>query len=344
MALLFIDVFDHSTGSVATHLQKYTSASVTTPAIVTSPVRTGAGALSLSGGGSISKGGYAIPSGTATIVGVALRFTAAPSADVGLFFVQDTPGGLNHLQLILTPARLLKLVTGGTTLATGATVLAVDTWYYLEFKATIHPTAGAYELRLDSVTQFQGASVNTSAGGASLVTALVIGAPPTVTWYLDDLYLADGTGPAPQNTFLGPVRVETLLPQTDAVQAGSNAGLTPSQGTDHGALVDEVPPNTTDYNSSATVGAKDTYNYPPMSLHGAILGVQTNLYVQKSDAAARTVCAVVRSGGTDFDGANVAPLTTFRYFSEVRGLNPATGAAWSENAIATLEAGMKVTG
>ena len=310
---------------------------------MTSPARTGAGALQNTDV-LINRGGYAVPSGTPITVGFAFRFTVAPTTDHAIVIIQDTPGALNHLLLVLTTARRLSLQTGvGVTLVQGNTVLAVNTWYYVEFKTAAHPTAGTYEVRIDTVTEMQGTG-NTSGGGTNVITSILFGGPGTgQSWYLDDLYLCDGTGPAPQNTFLGPVRVETLLPQTDAVQAGSNAGLTPSQGTDHGALVDEVPPNTTDYNSSATVGAKDTYNYPPMSLHGAILGVQTNLYVQKSDAAARTVCAVVRSGGTDYDGANVAPATTFKYFSEVRAINPATGAGWTENAVALLEAGMKVT-
>jgi hypothetical protein len=344
MALLFIDGFDHG-GTWLLHSTKYTSVSGgSNAAIVTTPARTGAGALQNTDV-SVNRGGYAIPSGTPVIAGVAFRFPAAPASDHAILLIQDTPGALNHLLLVLTSTRRLSLQTGvGVTFVQGNTVLAVDTWYYLEFKTSVHPSTGTYEVRIDGVVEMQG-SGNTSGGGANVITSVIIGSPGAgQSWYFDDFYICDGTGPAPQNTFLGPVRIETLLPQTDAVQAGSNAGLTPSQGTDHGALVDEVPPNTSDYNASATVGAKDTYNYPPMTLHGAILGVQTVLYVQKSDAAARTVCAVLRSGGADYDGANVAPATTYKYFSEARGLNPAGATAWTESAIAALEAGMKVTG
>lgn len=48
----------------------------------------------------------------------------------------------------------------------------------------------------------------------------------------------------------------TLLPVSD----GSNTAFTPSTGTSHFALVDEATCNTTDYNSTNTVGSRDSYN------------------------------------------------------------------------------------
>jgi hypothetical protein len=146
-------------------------------------------------------------------------------------------------------------------------------------------------VRIDGVTEvaLTASGVDTRNAGTGLWDRVGLGcnSGSTTFTYYDDFYVCDTSGSAPRNTFLGPVtKVETLYPQTDGVAAGSNAGLTPSTGTDHGALVDETPPNQTDYNSSATVGAKDTYNYPSMALTGVILGIQTNLYCQKSDGRA----------------------------------------------------------
>ena len=44
---------------------------------------------------------------------------------------------------------------------------------------------------------------------------------------IDDLYICDGTGSAPHNTFLGDCRVDTLLPTAD----GTAQQWTPSTGT-----------------------------------------------------------------------------------------------------------------
>jgi hypothetical protein len=278
------------------------------------------------------------------VVGFALRQDAASTNTSDLLQVRE--GTTVHLALALTTGQQLVVKRGPTVLATGTTVLALNNWYYIELKGTIHDTTGSYEVRIDGVSEavLTATGVDTrNAGTTGQWDRFYLGGVVTGNTYIDDVYICDQSGAAPRNTFLGPVKVETLLPQTDAVAAGSNAGLTPSTGTDHGALVDENPPNTSDYNSSPTVGLKDTYNYPSLTLTGTILGVQSNLYVAKSDAAVRQVCAVVRAGGVDYDGANVSPLTTFSYFSEVRAQNPNTAADWTSSDIASLQAGMKVT-
>jgi hypothetical protein len=343
MALLFIDGFDHSGTTTAAHTTKWTSAGNAT--LVASPVRTGTGAMRLAGAAGGTALARSLPAPTPPgVVGFAFQKNGDLGASRALCVLQE--GAIDHVGLGITPAGLLFVFRGttATVLQTGTTALLSNTWYYLEFKATIHDTAGLYEVRLDGVTELSAASGDTRNGGTGAWTGFYLNGAnsSSVNYYFDDVYCADSAGSV-NNTFLGAVKVETLLPQTDAVAAGSNTGLTPSTGTDHGALVDENPPNTTDYNSSATVGLKDTYHYPSLSLTGAILGVQTNLYVAKSDAAARQVCAVVRTSSTDYDGANVSPSTTFGYVSEVRQINPATGAAWTAAEVDALEAGMKVT-
>jgi hypothetical protein len=345
MALLFIDGFDHSGTSGGIHATKYSSSGGTV-SVVSSPVRTGAGAAALGGatGGSLGKSAYSIGLGMPAILGFAVRFSLL-SADRICAFQES---GTEHVGLALTAAGQLIVYRGTTAsvLGTSTTTLVVNTWYYLEFKAAVHDTTGSYEVRIDGVPEatLTASGVDTRAAATGVLTGFFIrgSGASGEKFYFDDLYFCDGTGTI-RNSFLGPCKVETLLPQTDAVAAGSNAGLTPSTGTDHGALVDENPPNTTDYNSSPTVGLKDTYNYPSLALTGTVLGVQTDLYVAKSDAVARQVCAVVRAGGVDYDGANVSPLTTFSYFSEVRAQNPNTSADWTNSDLASLQAGMKVT-
>jgi hypothetical protein len=136
--------------------------------------------------------------------------------------------------------------------------------------------------------------------------------------------------------------VETLFPQTDAVAVGSNQGLTPSTGTDHGALVDENPPNTTDFNSSAQVGTKDTYNYPSMTYTGTVFAVQPQLYVAKSDSSGRQICPVVRVNGVDYDAVPSSLSVTWGYVSNAWHQNPNTLVSWTVADVAALQAGMKI--
>jgi hypothetical protein len=344
MALLFFDGFDHMGNSgdpVATGKWASSAGGVSTQPLLP---RTGSHSLRLSSSGTVTS--KPLPASGGVVVGVAVQFTVVSAGTANLLEVRE--GTTVHLAVSVTTGMLLTVKRGTTTLATGITVLALNSWYYIELKGTIHDTTGSYEVRIDGVTEaaLTASGVDTrNAGTTGQWDRILLGTLSGISGnqYIDDVYVCDQSGAAPRNTFLGPVKVETLYPQTDAVAAGSNAGLTPSTGTDHGALVDETTPNTSDYNSSPTVGLKDTYNYPSLTLTGTVLGIQTNLYVAKSDTAARTVCAVVRAGGTDYDGANIAPLTTFSYFSEVRAQNPNTSAEWTSSDIISLQAGMKVT-
>jgi hypothetical protein len=338
MALLFMDGFDHigNFGDAAS-VGKWGSAPSGGSASNTT-ARTGPFSWRVTNTATLISN--ALPASGGVVVGVAIQLagTSADSVDV----LQVREGTTVHLAVSVTTAMKLTVKRGATVLATGTSTLASNSWYYIELKGTIDDATGSYTLRLDGVNELTASGVDTRNGGTTgQWDRILIGAPVTST-YFDDVYVCDQSG-AIRNDFLGPVKVETLYPQTDAVAAGSNAGLTPSTGTDHGALVDETTPNTSDYNSSATVGVKDTYQYPSLTLTGTILGIQTNLYVAKSDATARQVCAVVRAGGTDYDGANISPLTTFAYFSEVRAQNPNTSADWTSSDITSLQAGMKVT-
>jgi hypothetical protein len=341
MALLFFDGFDHyGAGADPAGMGKWGS---TFSGFTQAFARTGTYSLRVSNStyDAITK---ALPASGGVVVGCAVYPTVASTNTSDLLQVRE--GTTVHLALALTTGMQLVVKRGATVLATGTTVVPLTAWTYIELKATIHDTTGSYEVRIDGVSEaaLTASGVDTrNVGTTGQWDRIRLGGISGANTYFDDVYVCDQSGAAPRNTFLGAVKVETLYPQTDAVAAGSNAGLTPSTGTDHGALVDEPTPNTTDYNSSPTVGLKDTYNYPSLTLTGSILGIQTNLYVAKSDTAPRTVCAVVRAGGVDYDGASVSPLTTFQYFTELRAQNPNTSADWTSSDITSLQAGMKVT-
>lgn len=337
MALLFHDGFDFTSSSAVT-IGKWGAGTLN---------YTGTGMRSGIGCGALNQILTAntktfTPSGTGVVVGYA-RFNSNPSTND---FLQVRENTLVHLALSYDSSGNLVIKRGGTVMATTPSpVVIVSGWIYVELKALIDDAAGHYDVRIDGVSVLANAGIDTRNGGTGLWNNILVhgaGINPS-TCLIDDMYVLDLSGPAPLNDFLGPISVETLSVQTDAVAAGSNAGLTPSTGTDHGALVDEQPPNTTDYNSSPTVGAVDTYNLTAKTFSGPILAIQTNLYVSKSDAAVRSVCGVVRTGGVDYDGANISPTTTFVTYSEPRPLNPNTGVAWTDADVNALQVGMKVT-
>jgi hypothetical protein len=99
----------------------------------------------------------------------------------------------------------------------------------LEIGGTIDATSGNITVRVDGVDVpglvFTG--VNTRGDSSNLVTGVGIQANNSNSnnIYVSHMYFADGTGPAPNNTFLGDVRVQTATPVSDDA-----VGFTPVPG------------------------------------------------------------------------------------------------------------------
>jgi hypothetical protein len=343
MALLFIDGFDHMGTSGGTVLPKKWDAPTSGGSIINTPVRTGAAAMQVG----LSGTGKLMLAGDVFIFGCAIRFgTALPTTGGLISFLAFYEGGgsLQHIGLNLNSSGFLLVRRGGiTTLATATShAMVLDTWYYLEIKVVIHDTAGSVEVHVDGAPVTFGSSltgIDTRNGGLGFSDQVWFDAASGVAVFVDDVYCCDDSGTV-NNSFLGVCSVETLLSETGN---GTHANFTPSTGTDHGALVDDNPPNDdTDYNVSFTVGHRDSYNYPASASAAAILGIQTNLYVRKTDLGIRTAAALVRTGGTTYTGAAMAMTTAYKYLSECRDLNPQTGLTWTAADVAALEAGIEV--
>ena len=274
------------------------------------------------------------------VVGFAYKYAAAPASDNQIMILLDVVTEQVSLRMEASTGKL-KFTRSGTTLGTvSAAALTTGVEHYIEVKAVIHPSAGTYEVRVDGVAVISGVAQNTrttansTADSFRLNTGVSIGA-----CMFDDVYMCDGTG-ATLNDFLGDVRVDAYLPAAD----GANSGLTPSTGTSHFALVNENPANDdTNYNSSATVGAKDTYDFANMThTPVSIFGVQVNMTARKDDAGARSVAAVTRSGGADYDGATQGLSTSYTQYQQIVTLDPNTAAAWTKTALNAAEFGVKV--
>jgi hypothetical protein len=213
-------------------------------------------------------------------------------------------------------------------------------WFYFELGAVIASgTGGSVTVRCNgtqvaSVTgaNTQGASSTTVGGVQSLVTGSTV--------QYAHQYFCDNTGSSPWNTFLGDVRVQTLLPTSNASVAFTPNGLASNYL--NAAKVPPVP--ATDYNSSSTVSAQDTFNYASMaSTLGTVYGVIAKAIVSKSDAGARSVQLLAVSGGTTATGATISPGTSALQSAAVFAVDPNTSAAWTQTAVNAATMGYKVS-
>jgi hypothetical protein len=225
----------------------------------------------------------------------------------------------------------------GTLLDTSASaVLVASAWNFIEAKILV-ANSGTYTVKCNGIQVLNGAA-DTQANAASTIAGFSV--TPGSGNGIDDLYVLDSAGTT-LNDFIGDCRVECLSPQTGN---GSNTGLTCSTGTDHGALVDELPANDdTDYNFSATVGAKDTYAFTNVATIGSIKAVQVSARAKKTDSATKELAVVTRVGSTDYDGATqTVASTTYSQYQQIWAKRPSDNADWTISDVNAAEFGLKV--
>lgn len=287
------------------------------------------------------------------IVGFAFQWTleGAPSSSAQ-GFVRFVDVSTVQVRLDLNADGTISVVNGdGTTLATSTSALSETTWYYVEFKATIG-NSGTYQVKVnevDWIVSATGDTQNSSNSTANVIRLYGEYMGGVGYHYYDDVYICDSSGTT-NNDFLGDVRVEAIFADADSA---TNADWTCSAGSDHYALVDEsatdFPDDDTTYVSDDTAGHKDTYGFPPLSYSDAdILGVQLNVCARKDDAGARSICGVVRSGGSDTDGDTISLGNSYTYIVgtdnclPIWETDPATAVAWTLSGVEDAEFGVKL--
>lgn len=325
MSLRFIDGFDHY---VTADIPKKWTSSAGGIAITAGQGRRGT-ASARSASDPIRYLTLTLDNQATWILGMAFRVTQLPSGTNTLFALLD--GASLQTDVRLLAAGDLVVTRNGTVLGTAPGILVVNAYMFLEWLVTIHNTAGVSTVRLNGANILTLSSLDTQQTANAFANVLRVGTTTGTghfgTLDMDDLYICDGTGSAPHNTFLGDCRVDTLLPNADATPLQ----WTPSTGTTHYTLVDEASPNTTDYVSSSTVGQRDLYGVQDLTtVTGTIYGTQLNLAVLKSDAGLRSVKTLIKSSASEVLGSAVALSTSQVYTRAVQASDPATSAAWTE--------------
>lgn len=304
------------------------------------------------------------PTGAIFIIGFAAKFTAFSHTIPGPSIREDSYLYSNYLVALLNVNDnlcSLEMNTDGTltvyrtlnypnnSVALGTTAVAVQegVWTFIEFKVTIHDSLGTVDVRINGSSALSLTNQNTRGVGAvngwtnfklGLWTHETGQTGPTMD--VDDLYVLDGSG-AVNNDFLGDVTITPIYPSG----AGASTGWTPSAG-DNYACVDEATPNDdTDYNATATIGAKDTYAMGNVPVGADIRAVQILASVRKATEGPGKVKLVTRSSSTDHDSDEIGIAgTDYAYVRQVRETDPATAAAWTESGFNAVEMGLKKSG
>lgn len=319
MATKWTESFDVS-GASAYYTRKYATALTTS---ATSPGRLQ---------GSYGQGTFTTPSlglqNTWTF-GAAFYVPSAPTATNN--YVTFFRSGVEQLRVRINSSRQVEVVRGSTVLATGATTLPASTWFYLEVQATLHTSTGAYEVRINEVTEVSGTGANTAGSGSNGADAVKFVAVTDAC--IDDVYVNDDQGGV-NDDFLGDQVVEGILPASD----GASSQWTPSTGTDHYAVVDDPANslNTSDYLSSSTVGQKEYFSMASLAyIQGGVNAVTALVMAANDSVGSRTVKTKFRSsGGSEADGdtLTVSGTNNFEQLA-VWDENPVTAGAWASTEV-----------
>lgn len=204
------------------------------------------------------------------------------------------------------------------TAAAGSVTSAV--FQHIEVNTTISATVGVVQLWVNGVSVLNLTAQNTKATANSTVSQFGLTAGGTTGIACDIIW---------STTRINDCRVECFVP----TGAGSHTAFTPSTGANW-QNVDEVPPNgDTDYNSTPTVNAIDTFAHGALtSAPLTIKAVVVQVRARNTTAGTGSIAPVARSSSTDSVGTAVALNTSYQDLQTVYETDPATSAAWANAA------------
>lgn len=269
--------------------------------------------------------------------GIGFRVTGVGRTLIGF----KSPTSTEQLTFKISAASFLEVRLGsdsGTILGTGTKILSLSTWYYLEGHVTIHDSTGTVEAKIDGVQDINltGQDTRNDASSGSVDRLFVREASVIV----DDIYVNSTTGT--QNTgYSNDVRISAYIPNAAGTTTGLSRGGSDS-GSNYGQ-VDERPPNdSTDYVYDSVVDDFDLYGLPNTSGVTSVQAVTTWIKAQKNDAGAASIAHMLRSGGTNDTGSDVALSTSWTYYRKNYNVDPTDSNAWTTGKLDALEVGVKV--
>jgi hypothetical protein len=353
MALLFIDGFDHydpqALDALGDPLLARGKAAYLSRYATRIPGRRPASwALRLPQG---NGGGYVknLEAGvTSMLVGAAIRvspFDAGSGIEPVLMGIRDTSTQVLYLVKLGDDARLRLYRRDGTNgwdqlLSASVSTAAHRGWHYLEFLLTQSSGAGTVQVRLNGSIAINLTGQNTQYGAGPLLTAF-LGAVPSQAALaavdIDDFYMADTSGTI-NNTFLGDVRVDLLLPN----EAGTLNQFSP---TPSGATPWQIAADNDEATllTATAAGQRQSFGFaalPTMSTP-AICGVQVTSLARKTDAGSTTMKALAVSGASTSTSAAINLQEQAAWNTAVIERNPNGAAVWTEATLNAAEFGVE---
>ena len=228
-------------------------------------------------------------------------------------------GSTVHLQIRLYHDGSIQIRRGITTILASAPAgsFIPNTWLILGFGAVIHDSAGEVRLWLGGVGDpvIEATGLDTRNGGTGVVNNCHWGGDndpgdlSRTTW-IDDWYLVDST--VMDATQLGGFSIRRRAPISDATPND----WTPSTGTDHFAVVDEVPFSTSDYLTTSGDGDIELFDIASGSVGWDVVGVRVVGPMSKGSPDTALTRFIMSDDGNQMNGATRLLSTTSILWSD----------------------------
>lgn len=330
MTLLFSESFDIY-GTSANLAKRWDS---TSGALTFTPSgRTGSALVTTSG--TLTK---FVPNNNEFIVGFAFLFTSTTGGPTNL--VQFKSGSTVHITLSLTTLENLSVSGSTFTTTTGATILSINKWYYIEIKIKVDNSPnGTIEVRLDENTspvEITVSGIDTQNLTTNQVDQITF-AGSSHTTRIDDLYILDPTK-TPNNTFLGDIRVASLLPIANGTVNSSNWNA--NTGDKYNAVDESTPDDDTTYIANSSNFGIQTFKFD-LPFKGTVFGVETISLATKSPGTSRQLSHVTRPTSSNYTSESFSTSDDYFYNSSISDTNPSTSSAWIFPEILNAEWGVQ---
>ncbi len=199
----------------------------------------------------------------------------------------------------------------GVTIGESTQSISSSAHDFMEVKVIHHPTTGSVEIKRNGSAFYTLNNVNTAFSGVNQSAAIIWGSQePAVNLSgrqsetlceIGDVYLvntianpSDALDPV---DFIGDRHWEPITPTAD----GADTAWTVTGSASHFANVDEVPPNTSDFNSTPTLNARDGFVVSsPTGPSAASVLLALTMYCQKNNGGSNALKGFARSSGGSY--------------------------------------------
>ena len=286
--------------------------------------------------------------------GIGLLVSAADvTARTALFDFLDgstVQCGLGVDRSIASPVPITLALFGGTRnnsiLASNGVFSTTSRHTCIEMHYIAHPTSGTLTVWNDGVQlmNYSGRTIVSS----SRITGVAIGPRQTMTGGypdvnnigadFDDFAINDTTGTR-NNGRIGQGGIIALWPNADT----ADKDWARSAGSDNYALVNSVPPDDdATYVTATSVGDRDLYEFGNLTNVNSIDAIAISGRLKTTFGAGAPVGFAMRSGATTGDVGSHQAAGAWTTFTDVIEADPNTAAAWTLEAVNSVQAGFTI--